>query len=193
MSCICATNPQFNEQTIWLLGGFVGLLVLYIVMKPRQRKNSMGGVPSFPLGKQREVEQQMSNLLVELSTMARQITAQLDTRAAKLELLIKEADEKLLELRDASRQAGTMTTDNHALAALREIDAKELAELSDTRPPIEYPALAVASLPAPSTADVRYADVYSLANEGRSAAEIARLLSRPAGEIELILALRPKS
>ena len=40
----------------------------------------------------------MSNLVVEMSEMARQITAQLDTRAAKLELLIKEADEKIARL-----------------------------------------------------------------------------------------------
>jgi len=38
------------------------------------------------------VERQMQSLLVELSEMSRQISAQLDTRSAKLELLIKEAD-----------------------------------------------------------------------------------------------------
>ena len=37
----------------------------------------------------------MNNLLVELSEMARQVTAQLDTRTLKLETLLKEADEKI--------------------------------------------------------------------------------------------------
>ena len=44
----------------------------------------------------------------------------------------------------------------------------------------------------PST-DPRHAEVYALADEGRSPAEIAARLDRPNGEIELILALRPKA
>lgn len=193
MSILAADNPQLTEQSIWMLGGFVGLVLLYFFMKPRRRKDPLSSMPSFPLGRQREVERQMSNLLVELSTMARQITAQLDTRAAKLELLLKEADDKLAELREANQTPALSTADNHAPLPLREIDPTELAALSDARPTAEYPALAAASLPSPPTANARYSDVYSLADEGRSPAEIARVLSRPAGEIELILALRKRS
>lgn len=191
MPILLAANPPISEQTIWFLVGTGGLAILYLLMRPRKRKDAMS-MPSFPLARQREVEDQMSSLLVELSNMARQITAQLDTRAAKLELLIKEADEKLAALHNANRFIGSATIENRAGDLPREIDSPELAALSDARPPAESivdpPAAPAAAMPI----DSRHADVYSLADEGRSAPEIARLLSRPAGEIELILALRAR-
>jgi hypothetical protein len=49
----------------------------------------------------------------------------------------------------------------------------------------------VAPPPAPP-ADDRYHDIHVLADQGRSAAAIAQALGRPQGEIELILALRPR-
>ena len=39
-------------------------------------------------------------------------------------------------------------------------------------------------------ADPQHVDVYSLADQGKSARQIADTLGRPSGEIELILALR---
>src|SRR5260370_9415202 len=96
MSIIPLAGPQMSDQTIWLIVGVGGMIGLYLLMRPRGRKNDpLSSVPKFPLARQRSVEQQMSNLLVELSDMARQITAQLDTRAPKLELLIREADQNL--------------------------------------------------------------------------------------------------
>ena len=46
----------------------------------------------------------MGNLLVELSEMARQVTAQLDTRTLKLETLLKDADQRIAALKEANRQ-----------------------------------------------------------------------------------------
>ncbi len=48
------------------------------------------------------------------------------------------------------------------------------------------------SLALPDASDARHRQVYALADQGRSAAEIARQIDRPYGEIELILALRPR-
>jgi hypothetical protein len=189
------TPPQLNDQTIWMIVAAVGVGVLYFLMRPRKGSKrdplgERGGVPSFPLARQRGVEEQMSNLLVELSEMARQISAQLDTRAAKLELLIKEADEKIAALR------GTGTGDGPAMPAGRDapeagstvaptvhVDSAEQAALSDMKD-AQPPAA------PPPAADPRHAEVYAMADEGRSANEIARALHRPAGEVELILALR---
>ena len=53
------------------------------------------------LAGQRAVERQLTELIVELEKMARQMTAQIDTRAAKLELLIEEADVRLAALKAA--------------------------------------------------------------------------------------------
>jgi hypothetical protein len=41
--------------------------------------------------------------------------------------------------------------------------------------------------------DPRYEQVYTLADQGSTAQEIARKLDRPSGEVELILALRTRS
>jgi hypothetical protein len=190
---LAANSPPMNEQTIWIAVAVGGMIVLYLLMRPRKKKDPLaGGPPTFSLARQRGVEEQMNSLLVELSEMARQVSAQLDTRAAKLELLIKEADERLAALREAtggetlepSIPPVSPVSDNGSAAqtaSSREIDSAEEAALSAMRP-----------TRVDGSADPRYADVYALSDEGRSAQEIARLLSRPAGEVELILALRPK-
>jgi hypothetical protein len=103
--------------------------------------------------------------------MARQISAQLDTRTAKLELLIREADEKIA----AMKSAGVRIAESPA-----SIEVK-----ADGPSP---------GNPAPSPAvDSRHAEIYALADTGRGPTEIAEQLGRPRGEIELILALRPRS
>jgi hypothetical protein len=146
----------------WFMVAVAGITILYVVIRPiLKKKDPLAKAPKFAsLSQQRSVERQMQNILVELSEMARQISAQLDTRAAKLELLIKEADEKLAALKTANAQPS-------------------------------YPA---ASTPEPAAApaysDPRYVQIYSLADLGRSARDIAQQLNRPSGEIELILALR---
>ena len=194
MSILLVTNPPISEQTIWIVVGSAGLVVLYLLMRPRKQKETMARVPSFPLHRQREVEEQMSNLLVELSNMARQITAQLDTRAARLELLIKEADEKLAALHSAGRFVPSIAREDVA----PQVDESDLpgrtalAEAPSSTEATIDPPTPTAVPPSPPAIDSRHADVYSLADGGRSAAEIARLLSRPTGEIELILALRPR-
>jgi hypothetical protein len=109
----------------------------------------------------------MTELLVELEQMARQMTAQLDTRSRKLELLIKEADQKIAVLQGAA-QLTAMMTDGSA-------------------PGEPAPELPILPLP-----DSRHAEVYELADAGQSARQIAQQLGRPHGEIELILALRPR-
>jgi hypothetical protein len=183
MGLIAAANPSLptNDST-WIAVAVGGMIVIYFLLRPRKKKGQQSpGVPSFPLARQRGVEEQMSNLLVELAEMARQITGQLDTRAAKLELLIKEADAKIDALRSAANALPPSST-----PAIDEGDSGDVSDTADT-PPVQ-PA-AAASAP---TADQRYAEVYELSDEGRSALEIARILNRPTGEVELILALRPR-
>ena len=139
------------------------LTILYVVMRPlKKKKDPLAKPMQLSLAGQREVEKQMTELLVELERMARQMTAQLDTRAAKLELLIKEADAKIAELRQAGQVGGPM-------------------------PQWKEPTPPLALQPAP---DPRHIQVYELADEGLDGRQIARQLNRPVGEVELILALR---
>jgi hypothetical protein len=166
-------TSSISPEAMWLIVACAGMAVLYVLLRPKKRADPLATVPRFSLSRQRDVEQQMQNLLVELSEMARQITAQLDTRAARLELLIKEADEKLAALRKATGVAAPLLPAEPATA-----QDVELAP-----PTVEA---------KPAEIDARHAEVYRLADEGRGANEISRLVNRPMGEIELILALRPK-
>jgi hypothetical protein len=153
-----------SDTTSGVAMGIGAILLLYLYFRTRKKKKDPLDRPfTLSLAQQRSVEREMSNLLVELSEMARQISAQLDTRAQKLELLIKEADEKIAMLKAAAE--ATPTSENSAVEILPK--------------------------PSPYEPDPRHAEVYRLADEGRSALEIATQLDRPTGEIELILALRP--
>lgn len=160
----------------WTLICAAGLTVIYAIMRPfKKRKDPLarpaGGALS--LAGQREVERQMTELLVELEKMARQMTAQLDTRAAKLELLIKEADDKIALFRALAQGAASPAEAN-----------------GSTRPARTLPSDVAPGL-APSL-DPRHLEVYELADDGLTARQIAQQLGRPHGEIELILAIRPK-
>jgi flagellar biosynthesis/type III secretory pathway M-ring protein FliF/YscJ len=152
---------DFDPASKWFVIILAMLTIIYAVMRPWLRKRDpLSKPPSFgSLAQQRSVERQMQNVLVEMSEMARQITAQLDTRAAKLEALIREADEKITAMKSAAT----------------------------TQAPAQPFTAAVSAPPPP---DPRHAQVYALADQGRSSREIAQQLNRPSGEIELILALR---
>jgi hypothetical protein len=95
---------QLDPTTRWVLIIMAILTIVYAVARPMLRKKDpLARPPAFAsLAQQRSVERQMQNVLVEMAEMARQITAQLDTRAAKLEMLIKEADQKLAALKSAT-------------------------------------------------------------------------------------------
>lgn len=78
---------DMDPFTKWAVIALAMLTIVYAVIRPWfRRKDPLDRPPAFSsLAQQRSVERQMQNVLVDLSEMARQITAQLDTRAAKLE------------------------------------------------------------------------------------------------------------
>ena len=156
-----------DATTQWLLVVAVGLTIFYAVMRPlRKKKDPLSRPGGAGLSLQRSVERDMNNLLVELSEMTRQVTAQLDTRTLKLELLLKEADQRIATLEQALKQS-----------------PPESAPPAPLSTPTEPPA-------PPPKVDPRHSEVYTLADQALSTQEISSRLSRPRGEIELILALR---
>ncbi|HEY0010038.1 MAG TPA: hypothetical protein VGB55_15025 [Tepidisphaeraceae bacterium] len=168
----------------YLVLGVGGIVIIYVVIRPFMRKaKDPLGKPAFSrsLSQQRSVERQMETLLVELSEMSRQMSAQLETRSAKLEILIKDADDAIARLKDAAHQIEHLpprqNSHRDAPAAHATID------YSAPLPPIT---------PAVSDVDARHIEIYVLSRDGRTADQIAHTLDRPVGEIELILALRPK-
>jgi hypothetical protein len=173
---LAQTDP--DNSTKWVaigLGAFalVYLAVLRPMMRGRKRDPLERQTPGRSgLGQQRAVERDMQTLLVEYEQMIRNMTAGLDTRAARLEALIHEADEKIAALRAASAGTGAERA-RVAEAPQQVLDAKPTVALTSSDDP-----------------DPRHAEVYALADQGLSAMDVARRLGRPNGEIELILALR---
>ncbi len=172
------------SQVQWAVICFIALGIIYYLMRSNAKRKGdpLAKSPGqSTLSQQRNVERQMQNLLVELSEMARQITAQLDTRTTKLAMMIDDADEKAAMLQrmiDDCRTA--LSTPPPTLAPTPPSDVT-------THTFEEGPSLALAN-----AADARHQQVYELADQGESASDIARHIDRPRGEVELILALRPR-
>ena len=167
---ISTHDPTFQ----WILI-ILGIATLYIaVVRPAMKKKTKDPLAKTPsmnsLAQQRNVERQMQNLLVELSEMTRQITAQLDTRTQKLMMLIQDADERIAELKKPENKQ----------------------PVAPQNPwPTLTESLVPKNIPIPDPVDEQHQPIYSLADQGKNASDISRELNRPHGEVELILALRP--
>jgi type II secretory pathway pseudopilin PulG len=195
MLSLFATSMPFtkDESTQWVVLAAGVLATLYVIMRPRMRGRKVDPLARQPsamgLAQQRQVERDIGNLMVEMLETARQMTAQLDTRATKLDLLIRQADQRLEALKSAGIAApGTASvasapsrTDSEAHTST---DANERPDAPAVSPPGTTP------LPTETPPDPRHAEIYAMADLGRSPHDIARSLDRPNGEVELILALR---
>jgi len=195
---VLLASPLDDPTTKWMVIGLAIVTVLYAVLRPAmRRKDPMAKLnksqPFSSLAQQRAAERDMSNLLVELSEMARQITAQLDTRAAKLESLLKDADARIHALHQLGATPHNGQPDPH-VPTTAEAPAPSAAPLLPGPHPYS-PASTTATAAAPPTDPInpRYAEIYTLADQGHTPQEIAHQLGRPNGEIQLILALRPRS
>ncbi|MGA2229454.1 MAG: hypothetical protein ABSH22_00880 [Tepidisphaeraceae bacterium] len=184
MISLILSDTTLSGPQLWLLYVMGALTIVYaIFLRPMQKRHKDPLTRAFQpgsLARQRDVEKQMETLLVELSEMARQITAQLDTRAAKLQGLLAEADKRIAELQGHGNGEARVE-------AMPRISASVGSPM--TQPPT--PAAAGRDIPAPPESS-RHRDIYVLADAGMNVAQIAQKLSRPGGEIELILALRPR-
>src|SRR5947208_5551299 len=153
-----------HEALPWLLAaaglvalGVAGLLVWLLIRTPRARDPLSRDPASISLSQQRAVERDITGLMNDLAEMARVVGKELDRRSARLEQLIREADERLERLSNAKAQP----------------DATPVAEKNE---PV----------------DPRHVEIYTLADQGIAMHDIAQRLHRPRGEVELILALRPR-
>lgn len=173
-----AGAPSSYSGMDWLVLAMVMLAITYLLLRnsAKKKRDPLAGgtmIGRMSLAQQRATERQMESLLVELSDMSRQISSQLDTRAAKLEALIREADEKIEQLQNARPDHGPPPSVQRRQPAVEE-----------ERPPMR--------LVVPEAVDPRHAEVYRLADQGQTPQQIAQRLGRPSGEIELILALRAR-
>lgn len=117
--------------------------------------------------KERKARHDVEQVMIELDHLSRHIQGQLDTRFAKLETVIGDADSRIEKLTRLIRTSdGGDTLD---ITVQDDGGTRKSAEQND---------------------QPRHAAVYRLADAGLSAIEIAQNSGQTAGEIELILALR---
>jgi hypothetical protein len=138
---------------------------------------------------------------VQMHEMAREMTGQLTSKMAALEHLIREADRAAARLEAALGAASR----RHEGESVHE--ARQEPRAPGPQEPLPAPASQADAL-KPGAAGVarvqedrlaerpsrerRHEEVYTLADYGYDAPEIARRLATPVGEIELILGLRQK-
>ncbi|NUQ62607.1 MAG: hypothetical protein HUU20_08970 [Pirellulales bacterium] len=134
---------------------------------------------------------------VSMHDTARDLSAQLDSKMAALEHLIREADRAAARIEralDAADQAGTIDPAFVPKSRSQELHPSNQAEAlrSSGRTETSHPAVAGESVSERPSAGVRYQEIYTLADYGYPACEIAERVGSPVGEVELILSLRDR-
>ena len=172
-ACLGQTTMS-GSQIILLALAVGGLTILMISTYRRTRERRRQ--PRIP-ARQRYAQLQtkaaatrdVEQVMLELDQLARQIHGRIDTRVAKLEAIIRDADERIDQLGRLVRAArGDATID---------------VTLDSEDPHMPSPS-------ANEETDDRHGAVYRLADGGLSAAQIGQEVGKTTGEVELILALR---
>lgn len=167
------SKPTLDSLPMMLMAAGIMLLVLVLLGNVRKnyRRRSQTSLmePKERIHAVREEAQQSSAVidrrLVQVAEMTRELTALLDNRSEKLEILIRHADERIERLERLANEAEGRLTPRHASQ----------------------------SQPASETSyanDALKQQIYDLADQGQKPGEIAQRLGQHAGKVELILALR---
>ena len=129
------------------------------------------------IGEEQSRRRDLDETILQLDQLARQVGAMIDTKYAKLEAVIRDADQRIAQL---SKLTGASLTSG---AATLDVTVGN-ADLTGESGPGEDGA------GTPEVKDDHRTVIYRLADEGKSALTIAQALDQPTGEVELILALR---
>jgi len=128
---------------------------------------------------------------VAMHETARDLSAQLDSKLGMLQHLIREADRAAARLEAALQASADLPgRDNSENAGALPVVAPESRTVSQAE---ALRSTGTGGVPeGDSASNVRYQEIYLLADYGYPSAEIAHRLGSPVGEIELILSLRSK-
>ncbi|MCC5823334.1 MAG: hypothetical protein LAT64_02250 [Phycisphaerales bacterium] len=202
-----ASNSLFPSL---LLAAGVVLAMIVMMRMLRRRHGNRVAVPDSQdriaaiheraTGSIGPIERTMS----EAEQLSRRLAASMENKAARLELLIEEADRKLDELNKAVAQVSRATPVAERPRPGRAIDPSvlDLARVEQDRAernghhardhaePKPVPPADQQAEHREHHADPVHRRVWALADDGMPTLEIARSLNQPIGQIELILNLR---
>ena len=162
-----------TAQQIAILAAIILIIVGVLNMRRRRPPDTTTQTPRRDTATESNagagLPRDLQHLMVQLEELSRRINAQIDTKYAKLEQSIADADKRIIALR--------------TLLDYPRSDSKSSRDAKLPEPP--------PTVPAPrSGTDDRFQAIYDLADQGLSPVEIGRKLGRRTGEIELILNLR---
>ena len=160
---------EINATTIFLLG--LLLVVGFILRGSRKRRSSSRLQPVAQWGKSPEAAEKtrrgppddLARWEVQMHDLARDLSGQLDSKIAILQILIRDAQQQADRL-----EAALGRSPGHSTAR------RQMARLSG------------------EGGDRRQAEIYRLSDDGYSSTAIAHEVGVPVGEVELILSLRAK-
>jgi hypothetical protein len=209
------TPADPNSTSSWIAIVIALLTIIYICfVRPAKKKRERDPLARQPnqsslLAQQRAIEGDMTALLVEYEQMMRTMSAQIDMRTTKLDLLLREADEKIGALKAAAaaaaQAAAPIVPVPETPAAAKQLPIVQATP--ETPPVVTSPAAHAEKLvreareladaidvEIAATADSNdpHAQIYAMADRGLTYRQIAHELDRAYGEVELILAIRPK-
>lgn len=177
--------PQVPMWAYWLVFGGLFVLAVLTWLSRRAKQGEAGGAQRR-VGVASTIEAKhgrgagRDDADREAAALARDLTAELDARADRLERLIAEADQRLEQLAQAQARIGTAASASASAAG---------AAKTPTAP--ARPSFVASHAQA---SDERLEDttraILSLADEGLTPVQIAQRLGQHVGKVELILALQ---
>ena len=135
-----------------------------------------------------ELRESMDELLLQIEDVSRRTNALLDTKFAKLDAVVRDADQRIARLEQLLKDLDSART---AMAAARQ-PARTSSDGVRPRQNAEVRAVPVEEHAAPAAppSDPRLDQIYGLADTGLSAIKIASEMGMPLGEVEFALNLR---
>ena len=182
--------PTSSGQIILLILAIGGLTVVLLntrrkIIKSRHWPQVGVRERYAELQRQSSARRDMEEVMIQLDQLARQIHGQLDTRFAKLEAAIRDADERIDRLTRLLHAAeGGRVAASSKETTPRAVDRSSIDITLDTEDPNRP------TMPDPASKEGRHEAIYKLADAGLSTQEIAAEAGQTAGEVELILSLR---
>jgi len=206
-------SPTVFRESESLLGpmllAFGVILMVTLMMRHLRRKSMSRPVPQPIENRIASIHERavssigpVERTMSDAEELARRLSATMENKAARLELLIEESERKLEELNRAIAQISRATPASPERAArpLRAIDPSVLdrARVEQDRAERNGHQHGQAASGAPTRtaetaaapADPVHRRVWALADDGMPTLEIARSLNQPVGQVELILNLR---
>lgn len=175
-----------QQTASWVLIAAAIVLLTWVMMRLQWRRQRRSP-DEEPVAQMRETlgeRQAESERAAEVGEIVRDMAARLETRAARLEALLDQADERIEKL-EARLAAGAVS--GSVAASDRPAQTMQISQ-SEVSDPWAEDQDAPAK-PA-NGQDPLHQEVYELADGGQTPLDIARRLDQQVGTIELILALR---